>query len=186
MRRAVAITPHLLLALLVVACAPASVSAGAVGATSVLFEPPWRWTDEQGTAVTFSQWRGDPIVVTAIFTSCTTRCPLTIEKLEKLDAALRKKGKRAQFALVTIDPQNDDPARLLRFKQSHHLPESWHMLRGGIEQTRDLCRMLGVHAIVDDSHIDHNVRIAIVDSTGQIVRNFAGWDFDEDRAAEGT
>ena len=31
-----------------------------------LFARPWPWTDEQGASVTFSQWRGVPIVVSAV------------------------------------------------------------------------------------------------------------------------
>jgi protein SCO1 len=147
-----------------------------------LFERPWRWTDERGGDVRFAQWRGSPLIVTLFFTSCTTRCPLTIAKLHALDAALRRKGMTAQFALVTLDPQNDDPARLLRFKESRHLPESWHLLRGGPDETREIGRALGVRALRDDGHIDHDVRIAIFDQGGRLVRAFSGWDFDEDQA----
>jgi protein SCO1 len=147
-----------------------------------LFGPSWRWTDEQGEEVSFSRWRGSPLVVTAIFTSCTVRCPLTVEKLHLLDRGLHRRGIEGQFFLVTLDPQNDDRARLQRFKETRHLPPSWHMLRGSRQQTLELGRWLGVRAIYDSGHIDHDVRIAVFDAGGRLVRSFGGWDFDENTA----
>jgi hypothetical protein len=41
--------------------------------------------------------------------------------------------------------------------------------------------MLGVRATYDDEHIDHDVRIAVFDARGRLVRDFAGWDFDADQ-----
>jgi protein SCO1/2 len=144
----------------------------------------WHWTDESGAEVTFSRWRGAPLVVTAVYTSCTTRCPLTIAKLRALDEAFLRKGLHGQFALVTLDPQTDDSARLRRYRDSRHLPPAWHMLHGGIEETRQFGRMMGVRAVYDDGHLDHEVRIAIFDRAGRLVRNFVGWNFDENEAAE--
>jgi len=34
----------------------------------------------------------------------------------------------------------------------------------------------------DTGHIDHEVRIAVLDGSGKMVRKFAGWSFDADEA----
>src|SRR4051794_34477729 len=81
-----------------------------------LFQPRWHWQDEYGKDISFSRWRGAPVVVTVIYTSCKLRCPMTIVKLKKLDAAFTRKGQRAHFVLVTLDPSNDTPERLLDYK----------------------------------------------------------------------
>ena len=174
----------LVLVLLSLAACAQPVSPAAPGRHGVdLFGRPWRWTDERGDAVAFSQWRGAPLVVTAIFTSCTARCPLTVEKLRDVDAAFRRRGTPRQFLLVTLDPRTDNPARLLRFKQERHLPDAWHLLRGNLDDTRAFGRMLGVRAIYDDGHIDHDVRIAVFDGARRLVREYAGWDFNPNQAA---
>src|SRR5215471_9089054 len=54
-----------------------------------LFAHPWVWTDEQGQSVTFARWRGQPLVVSAVFTTCKATCPRTIAKLQELDAVFR-------------------------------------------------------------------------------------------------
>jgi protein SCO1/2 len=148
-----------------------------------LFQLPWRWQDEHGKAVTLSSWRGAPLVVTVTYTSCKLRCPMTTSKLKKLDAAFTKRGLRAHFVLVTLDPGNDTPDRLLDYKTSHRLPaETWHLLRGNEAQTKELSRFLGIRTLDDGSHIDHEVKIRIFDAAGLLTGSYDGWQFDEERA----
>ena len=127
--------------------------------------------------------RGTPFVLAPFFASCTVRCPLTIDKLRRFSAALERRHVDAPVVLFTLDPRNDDRARLERFKAARHLPVSWRVLRGGLEETQALARALGVRAATDDAHIDHDVRIALFDARGQLVRSFGDWDFDDDEAA---
>jgi protein SCO1/2 len=165
-------------------CASSSVSRvtpGPVGisrATPSLFDEPWSWVDDHGVATTFGAFRGEPLVVTAIYTSCTVRCPFTVEKLEEVARAYQRSGRTARFFLVTLDPHTDTPERLHRFKEARHLPEDWHLLAGSDLDTRALSRRLDVRAMWDDGHIDHDVRIGVFDANGRLVRSYADWSFD--------
>lgn len=153
------------------------------GDPSPLFSEPWRWTDERGQSVTFSKWAGAPLVVTMFFTSCKYRCPRTIDKLREIDAAFARDHRQAQFVLVTLDPRNDTPERLDAFKKAARLPaESWHLLGGNEADTRALGRFLGIHPAYDDGHIDHEVRIDVIDAGGSVVRRLEGWNYDGDGA----
>jgi cytochrome oxidase Cu insertion factor (SCO1/SenC/PrrC family) len=164
--------------------APSRAPAHEVGATpqarDSLFSHPWTWTDEQGQPVTFARWRGQPLVVTAIFTQCRATCPRTIGKLLKVHDAYRKEGRAAQFLLVTLDPANDTPAVLARFKASSGLPDSWHFLTGSTNDTRDLRDLLGIHVIDDGPHLLHDGHIVIFDAQGMPTRSFAGWSLDDE------
>jgi cytochrome oxidase Cu insertion factor (SCO1/SenC/PrrC family) len=140
------------------------------------------WTDERGMAVDLERYRGAPVVFSAFFTSCTVRCPLTIRKLREVDEAFRKRGSSAPIVLVTLDPHTDTTGRLLRFKEERHLPDNWHLLRGGDEETRAFARYLHVDPAYDSGHIDHEVRIDVFDANGGLARSFAGWSFDPDGA----
>jgi protein SCO1/2 len=143
------------------------VSTAARAETRSLFARPWVWRDESGAEVRLDSWRGTPIVVTMIFTSCTTTCPLTIEKLRRVTDRFEREGRAATFVLVTLDPSNDTPEQLRRFKASRQLPEKWHLLRGSDEQTRELADLLAVH-VLDDSHVFHDARIVIFDRDGKL------------------
>jgi protein SCO1/2 len=141
-----------------------------------------RWQDEQGAAVTFATFRGAPLVVTMFYRGCQMRCPTTLAKLRSVEAAFAKAGRPVQFALVTLDPQNDSVGHLAAFKRAHTLDDaSWHLLRGDDHATRSLNRYLRIHAVHDDNHIDHDVTILLLDARGVPVRRYTGWDFaDED------
>lgn len=143
-----------------------------------LFRHPWTWTDEQGTSVRFGRWRGQPVVVSAIYTSCKTTCTRTVQKLRELHAAFRREGRAPQFLLVTLDPENDTPARLRSFKQSERLPASWHLLAGSVTQTRKLTQLLDMHVMDADSHLMHDGNIVVFDARGMPIRSFTGWDLD--------
>jgi protein SCO1/2 len=147
-----------------------------------VFQQPGAWIDESGRPVALSGLAGEPFVLTAVFTSCSLRCPLTIDKLREVDAAFQRRGVTVPIRLLTLDPQTDTPERLRRFKEERHLPDNWHFLRGSRYDTHTLARYLGVHAAYDDGHIDHDVRIAVFDAQGHLRKSFSQWSFDANDA----
>jgi protein SCO1/2 len=179
----------ILTSLPLVACGVSSAESGAarvdpgamISGQPWLFRQPWVWKDDRGDAVTFSKWRGTPEVVTMFFRGCNLRCPRTLDKLREVEAAFVRRKLPVQIVLVTLDPRNDTSDRLRDFKEAEHLSQgTWHLLSGSLSATRELGRALGIHASYDDSQIDHDVRIALFDADGRLVRTFEGWHFDDD------
>jgi protein SCO1/2 len=171
------------LALCAFASGYAAPAAGAgVSAAPSTLQPSGQWVDETGRLTSLASLAGAPFILSAVFTSCTLRCPLTLEKLRAVDDAFRRRGAPVSVRLLTLDPRTDTPERLRRFKEEHHLPESWHFLRGSVDDTRALARSLGVHVAYDDAHIDHDVQIAVFDGNGRLTRRFSSWSFDVDDA----
>jgi protein SCO1/2 len=139
-----------------------------------LFAQPWIWTDERGVPVQLSRWGGTLLVVTLVYTSCTTTCPLTVDKLLRLGDSFRRQGRPATFVLVTLDPSNDTPEQLRRFKATRGLPADWHLLRGNDQQTRELAGLLGVRIMNESSHIIHDGRIVFLDPQGRLLGQYSG------------
>lgn len=161
------------------------VVAAPVARAGGLFDVPSTWTDELGVEGGLSRWRGSPLVLSMFYASCTDRCPLTMDKLRAVEDAYRRHGRSVEVVLVTLDPQNDDVARLKRFKEAQRLPASWHLLRGTVPETRELGRLLHVRGTNDSGHVDHDVRIAVYDVRGVLVRSFDGWDFNVEESVVG-
>ena len=153
--------------------APGPGPAAARGDAPSLFAEPWVWSDEAGAPVRFEQWRGTPIVVTMVFTSCTSTCPLTIEKLRHVTETFEREGRPATFVLVTLDPSNDTPEQLRRFKLSRQLPGKWHLVRGSDADTRALADLLQIH-VLDDAHLFHDARIVVFDPDGKLAGQVRG------------
>jgi cytochrome oxidase Cu insertion factor (SCO1/SenC/PrrC family) len=128
--------------------------------------------------------RGKPVVVVPFVTSCTVRCPRTLEKVKRLDAALTRRRVKAEVVLFTLDPATDSEERLKGFKESHRLPPSWRLLRGDLDSTATLADRLAVRVGVDGVETDRAVRIGLFDAAGTAIRVYDGWDFDEDDAVQ--
>jgi protein SCO1/2 len=151
----------------------ARLPAAAAGETRSLFAADWTWRDERGEAVRFDRWRGAPIFVSLVFTSCTSACPLTIERLRRASDTFKAEGRAATFVLVTLDPANDTSEQLHQFKLSRGLPPEWHLLRGDDQQTRALADLLQVK-VVENAHIFHDSRIVVFDRDGKLAGQLRG------------
>ena len=121
----------------------------------------------------FDRWRGAPIFVSLVFTSCTGACPLTIERLRRVSDTFTAEGRAATFVLVTLDPTSDTSEQLQRFKLSRGLPTHWHLLRGNDAETRALADLLQVK-VVENAHIFHDSRIVVFDRDGKLAGQLRG------------
>jgi protein SCO1/2 len=148
-----------------------------------IFSYRWTWTDERGESVNLGQWRGEPLVVSAIYTSCRATCPRTIGKLKKLDAEFRREGHVPQFVIVTLDPATDTPETLRQYKEAEHLPASWHLLAGSAAETQELADALDIHVMAMDAHTFHEARIVVFDAGGLPARSFSGRTLDDEAPA---
>ena len=81
-------------------------------------------------------------------------------------AELRRTGRDAQFVVITLDPERDTPARLATYKAEHGLPESWRLLVGTPNETRELAELLDVHVLDAESHLFHEAKIVVFDASG--------------------
>lgn len=150
-----------------VAPEPAAPRRPVTASASSLFGYPWQWIDENGRATAFSSFRGVPLIVTEIYTSCTSTCPRTVAELRKLSERLARDGKNAQFLLVTLDPSSDTPERLRQYKAEQALPASWHLLSGSKRATQELSDVLEIHVLDGGSHLVHDAKIVLFDGHGQ-------------------
>jgi protein SCO1/2 len=143
-----------------------------------LYQLESEWRDDAGKATRLAELRGKPRVLAMFFSHCDNVCPMITGQLIKLDkempAALREK---VGFVLVTLDPAGDDPAALADYRKRMSLaPERWTLLRGGVDDTRELANLLGVtyKPKRDDGQIDHDGIIVVLDKDGVVVEKSAG------------
>ncbi len=73
---------------------------------------------------------GRPVLLTFIFTTCTTICPLISQTLVKLQNGLGPDRDRVHIASISIDPEEDTPARLTSYARELHAGPEWHHYTG--------------------------------------------------------
>lgn len=66
-------------------------------------------TDHKGNAVTEKSWPGKHKLVFFGYTSCPDICPVTLEKVSAVMAALDPEGAKIQPLFITTDPDKDTP-----------------------------------------------------------------------------
>ncbi|MFO1419322.1 MAG: SCO family protein [Methylotetracoccus sp.] len=140
---------------------------GAPSGSLGLYAEPWQWTTDAGLTFRFNELRGQPVVLSAIYTNCTGSCPLTLARMKTLELAVKARNLAAHFVLVTLDPAHDTAASLADYRRRNQLDATrWIMLRGDTPTTDALARRLSVHRIDDGAHLLHVSRTMILDREG--------------------
>lgn len=94
------------------------------------------------------------VLVHALFTGCSSACPLIVQKLMALLAALPAAAQRELWLLsLSIDPLNDTPAVLKAFAARHGADApQWRFLTGSPAQVEQVGRRLGLWVTEPDAH----------------------------------
>lgn len=75
---------------------------------------------------------GRPVVLTFIYTSCTTICPVTSQTLSQLQSELGRDRNRVRIASISIDPEHDTPPRLREYATRFGAGPEWHHYTGTV------------------------------------------------------
>src|SRR5947207_874045 len=81
--------------------------------------PPFTLVDQDGRRFSLNDTRGKVRVVTFIFTTCSSTCPLLTAKLIGVQRKLSGEKSKVFFTAITVDPLNDTPAALKKYALAH-------------------------------------------------------------------
>jgi protein SCO1 len=146
--------------------------------------------DQQGRPRKLSDWRGRALAVTFVYTRCPLPdfCPLMdrhfaeLQRTVQSDPALRD---RVHLVSVTFDPAHDTLDVIAAHAKARGAdPQTWSYLTGPPAAIEHFTSRFGVSAIADADPagtITHNLRTAVVDRRGRLVKVYSGneWRVDE-------
>jgi protein SCO1/2 len=95
---------------------------------------------------------GRPVVLAFIYTSCTTVCPLTSHTLSELQSKLGTARDRVHLVSITIDPEQDTPARLREYARSFNAGPEWQHYTGTLAASETAQRAFDVYRGVKMDH----------------------------------
>lgn len=138
-------------------------------------------TDHAGKPLPLTALRGRPLVVSLVFTSCATVCPITTDHLrDQILAARRALGEDA-FAVLTFgfDAGGDTPAQLTGFAGTHRLLglPAWHVASADEATTAAFLRQLGFSYRTAARGFDHVTQTTILDAEGRVFGQVYGESF---------
>lgn len=143
-----------------------------------IYTIPLSWQNETQTKITLSNYQGHFVVITMIYTTCQSACPLMMKKIRKIQDSLGD-FKNTEFVIVTFDPSHDTPQNLLKYKKAQKVDyPHWHFLHGTEEDTRKLSLLLdiGYQKNVKTGHFMHDNKIILLNPEGEMIHTLDGLD----------
>jgi protein SCO1/2 len=108
-------------------------AAATVSRSTVTYETPAvTLVREDGKRVSLPRELDDgrPVLLNFIFTTCSSICPLTSRTLEEFQRKLGSEAARVHLMSISIDPEQDTPARLTEYAHKFHAGREWQYYTG--------------------------------------------------------
>lgn len=148
--------------------------------------PEFALQDRLGKTVRLSELQGRTVLLSFIFTQCSSACPLLTQGMRQLQGQLAKAGlfpARVALVSVTVDPARDTAEALERYAQRFEARPGWYFLR---DQPERLQPMLAAYnewtKKLADGDIDHPARVYLIDPAGRVREIYSLEFFDERQA----
>ena len=137
-------------ALLLTAAAAATISR-----SSVTYETPdVSLVRADGKRVSLPQELDDgrPVLLNFIFTTCSSICPLASRTLEEFQRKLGPQAAKLHLMSISIDPEEDTPARLRAYARKFHAGPEWQYYTGTVAASLAAQRAFDVYRGEKMSH----------------------------------
>ena len=134
-----------------------------------------------GHSQMFSEFRGKPLVVSMVYTSCYQICPMTTRFLsEVVDKARTALGDDSfAVAVIGFDTQVDTPAAMRYFANKQGIEDKdWQLLSLNRAELDQLASDIGFQFFPSSNGFDHLIQATVIDSRGQVYRQVYGQVFD--------
>jgi protein SCO1 len=124
--------------------------------------PDFRLKNQDGKTVTMSSLRGQPVVVTFLYTTCEDTCPIQAQTVR---GALDELGHDVPALAIAVDPPRDTPERAQAFLAEQRATGRIDFVLGSRAELRPIWSGFG--RIQPQSVTqEHQARITLVDSRG--------------------
>ena len=109
--------------------------------------PDVKLTRDDGRRIAFRGETDDgrPVVLSFIFTTCSTICPTISQTLAQFQAGLGAEAGRVHMMSISLDPEQDTVARLHAYAQQFDAGPQWQHYTGTLEASVAVQRAFGVY-----------------------------------------
>lgn len=134
--------------------------------------------DHNGEPLALADLRGKPLIVSLIFTSCATVCPITTDHLREELVEVRRALGHDKFNVLTFgfDATGDRPAQLAGFASAHQILREgdWFIASADPDTTEAFLEELGFSYRAGAGGFDHITQTSILDADGRVYRQVYG------------
>jgi protein SCO1/2 len=137
-------------------------------------------TDSRGTSFSLQEYRGKPLIVSLVYTSCSSVCPPTTQHLIDAVTDAGQLFGLDRFAVLTVgfDARNDTVARMAQFASAQGTKfANWRVASGDAATIEALLNDLGFSYRAITGGFEHPTQTTILDRDGKVYRHVYGDDF---------
>jgi len=124
--------------------------------------PAFRLRDQDGEPATMDEYRGRPVAVTFVYSTCEDTCPAMIDQVR---GALDDTGLDIPLLAISVDPANDTPARAKKFLSERLMTGRARFLLGTREDLAPVWEGYGIQPQTDA--LEHSATVVLVDADGR-------------------
>ena len=123
--------------------------------------PDFALRDELGRPIRMRDLRGEPVVVTFLYSTCTESCP---GEAQLVRGALDDLEHDVPALSVSVDPFRDTPASARQFNNRQHVSGQLRWVLGKRRELRPVWQGFAIQPQLRER--EHQVRITLVDAKG--------------------
>lgn len=143
---------------------------------SSIAPPEIRLRDHNGELVDLAALRGDVVLITGVYATCSTACPMILREVKNLIEALpgHHRGRFHALAL-SLDPQYDTSGMMRAVATAYGFPSpGFHYLNGAPEEMHPLLTHMQFSPVLNEKTgaIDHANLFILIDAAGRIAYRF--------------
>lgn len=138
-------------------------------------------TNSDGNEVRLSDFRGKPLLISMIFTSCHHICPTTTKHIDAARSAAAEALGAESFKIVSIgfDTAKDSPDAMRAFAREQGInADNWQFLSTTANTIDALSHNLGFQFFPSPRGFDHLNQLTIIDRDGQVYSQVYGMRFE--------
>jgi protein SCO1 len=146
--------------------------------------PPFRFLNEDSIWVSNADFKGKIWIAEFFFATCPTICPVMNQQMKRFTEETKDIAEYYQILSFTINPKNDSPSVLKKYKESHGISlKNWSFLTGVHE---DEVHRMGIENFItfagrDDESAGgyaHSGAFTLVDKKGYVRGVYAITNYD--------
>ena len=124
--------------------------------------PEFTLRDQDGKTATMAEYRGRPVAVTFVYSTCEDTCPALVDQVR---GALDDTGADVPLLAVSVDPAGDTPASARRFLNERRMTGRARFLLGDERALAPVWKGYGVRP--QSGALDHSATVVLVDAEGR-------------------
>ena len=140
--------------------------------------PDFTLTNQDGERISMRDFRGQPVIVTFLYTTCEDTCPVQAQTVR---GALDELGEDVPAIAIAVDPPRDTPERARAFLSEQRALGRLDFVLGTRAELKPLWK--GFYVRPQSVTHEHNARFTLVDERGFQRVGYPGFEATAERIA---